>query len=111
SSIGYDFLPVSSVPFVVERFEHQISSTPLKKYPISYAAVSAASDPCVALRSIDSASSLRSVPESAFAGSVAPISVRHFLIASAASSTRTTHGPDDMNVVRLEKNGRARCTS
>ena len=50
-------------------------------------------------------------PASAFAGSVAPISVRHFLMASGASSTRTTHGPDDMKAVRLAKNGRARWTA
>src|SRR5262249_44838468 len=89
----------------------QASSTPAKKYPISYAAVSGASDPCVALRSIDSANSLRSVPASALAGSVAPISVRHFLIASGASSTMTIAGPDDMNSVRLAKNGRSRWTA
>src|ERR1044071_6599198 len=68
---------------------------PGKKYPISNAAGSGASDPCVALRSMDCAYSLRSVPASAFAGSVAPISVRHFLIASVASSTMTTAGPAD----------------
>ena len=48
---------------------------------------------------------------SALAGSVAPISVRHFLIASGASSTSTIAGPDDMNAVRLPKNGRSRCTA
>src|SRR4051794_11156402 len=96
------------VPFVKMA---QIKSTPAKKYPISYAAVSGASEPCVALRSIDSANSLRSVPPSALAGSVAPISVRHFLMPSSASSTRTIAGPDDMNDVRLPKNGRSRCTA
>ena len=50
-----------------------------KKYPISKAAVSGASEPCVALRSMDVPKSLRSVPASAFAGSVAPIAVRHLL--------------------------------
>jgi len=65
----------------------------------------------VAFRSIDSANSLRIVPASALAGSVAPMSVRHFLIASGASSTSTMDGPDDMNSVRLAKNGRARCTA
>ena len=69
------------------------SSIPGKKYPSSNAAVSGASDPCVALFSIDAPNSLRNVPVSAFAGSVAPISVRHFLIASGASSARTTTGP------------------
>ena len=48
---------------------------------------------------------------SALAGSVAPMSVRHFLMASGASSTITMHGPDDMKSVRLPKNGRARCTA
>src|SRR5262249_19549258 len=86
-------------------------STPAKKYPISYATVSDASDPCVALRSMDCANSLRSVPASAFAGSVAPISARHLRMASAASRTRTIAGPDDMNAVRLPKNGRSRCTA
>src|SRR5581483_7548917 len=81
-------------------------STPAKKYPISYAAVSGASEPWVAFRSIDSANSFRRVPASALAGSVAPISVRHFRIASGASSTSTIAGPDDMNSVRLRKNGR-----
>src|SRR5207237_956692 len=93
------------------RMKVQTRSMPGKKYPISYAAVSGASDPCVALPSIDSANSLRSVPASALAGSVAPISMRHFLIASADSSTITIAGPDDMNDVRLAKNGRSRCTA
>ena len=57
----------------------------------------------MALFSIDVPNSLRSVPASALAGSVAPISVRHFLIASGASSASTTAGPDDMNVVRLRE--------
>src|SRR5262249_39251002 len=93
------------------RRDAQTSSTPAKKYPISYTAVSGASDPCVALRSIDCPNSWRRVPASALAGSVAPISVRHFLIASGASSTRTMAGPDDMNVVRLPKNPLPRCTA
>ena len=42
------------------------------------------------------ANSFRIVPGSAFAGSVAPIKVRHFLIASGASSTMATIGPDDL---------------
>ena len=79
---------------------------PLKKYPSSNAAVSGASDPCVALFSIDAPNSLRSVPGSALAGSVAPMSVRHFLIASGASRHMTTQGPEDMKSVRLPKNGR-----
>ena len=55
--------------------------------------------------------SLRSVPASAFAGSVAPIVSRHFLIASGASSASSTHGPDDMKSVSPPKNGRSRCTA
>jgi hypothetical protein len=47
------------------------------------------------------------VPGSAFAGSVAPIRSRHFLIAPSASRHITTHGPDDMKSVRPPKNGRA----
>jgi hypothetical protein len=84
---------------------------PGKKYASSKAAVSGASEPCVALFSIERPNSLRSVPGSAFPGSVAPIRFRHFLIASSASRARTTTGPDDMNFVRLAKNGRSRCTA
>src|SRR4029079_2111382 len=62
----------------------QRSSMPRKKYPSSKDAVSAASDPCVALNSIDAPKSFLSVPASALAGSVAPIRVRHFLMASGA---------------------------
>ena len=65
----------------------------------------------VALNSIDVPNSLRSVRGSAFAGSVAPISARHFAIASGASSAMTIAGPDDMNVVRLAKKGRSRWTA
>ena len=36
-----------------------------------------------------------------------PVSVRHFLIASGASSAMTMHGPEDMKSVRLPKKGRA----
>src|SRR5687767_8519446 len=86
-------------------------SIPGKKYPSSKAAVSAASEPCVALFSIDAPNSFRRVPASAFAGSVAPIKVRHFLTASGASSAMTIAGPDDMNFVRLAKNGRSRWTA
>ena len=84
---------------------------PRKKYPISYAAVSGASDPCVALRSIDVPNSRRSVPAAAFAGSVAPIRSRHFAMASGASSTMSTTGPDDMKSVRPPKNGLSRWTA
>ena len=64
-----------------------------------------------ALRPIDSPKSRRSVPGDAFAGSVGPIVSRHFWIAFGASSARSTHGPDDMNVVSSPKNGRSRCTA
>jgi hypothetical protein len=50
-------------------------------------------------------------PCSALAGSVAPISSRFFLMALSPWSTSTTQGPDDMNVQRLSKNGRALCTA
>ena len=49
--------------------------------------------------------SFRSVPSAALAGSVAPITSRHFWIASGASSTITTAGPDDMKSVSPPKNG------
>ena len=52
---------------------------PAEEIPSSNAAVSGASEPCVAFRSIDSPKSLRSVPASAFAGSVAPIVVAPLL--------------------------------
>src|SRR6266571_2130401 len=66
------------------------SSAALKKTGISTAAVSGASDPCTQLRSMLSANRFRMVPSAAFAGLVAPIVSRHFLIASGASSTITT---------------------
>ena len=47
----------------------------------------------------------------AFAGSVAPIKLRHFLMASGASNTRATIGPDAMNSVSPVKNGRSRWTA
>ena len=50
-------------------------------------------------------------PPGAFEGSVAPIRSRHFLMAPSASSTMTMAGPDDMNAVRLGKNGRSRWTA
>src|SRR6185503_14155523 len=86
---------------------YRANSTPGKKYASSNAAVSGASEPCVALFSIDEPNCFRNVPVSAFAGSVAPISVRHFLIASCASSASTTAGPDDMKAVKLGKKGRS----
>jgi hypothetical protein len=45
----------------------------LKKNGISTAAVSGASDPCTALRSMFCANFLRTVPSAAFSGLVAPI--------------------------------------
>src|SRR6185503_258723 len=108
---GFAHIPLFSTQRTQREAVNQISSIPGKKYPISKEAVSGASDPCVALRSIDCANSLRSVPASALAGSVAPINVRHFLIASGASKTTTIAGPEAINSVRLAKNGRSRCTA
>lgn len=51
-------------------------SIPAKKKAISRSAVSALSEPCTELASIDSAKSLRMVPGAALAGSVAPITSR-----------------------------------
>src|SRR4026209_1265043 len=62
----------------------QTNSIPRKKEPSSNAAVSGASDPCVALRPIDWPKSRRNVPGSALAGSVGPIVSRHFWIAFGA---------------------------
>ena len=64
----------------------------------------------MALASIDSAKSLRMVPAAALAGSVAPMTSRSCVMASSRSSTIVMHGPEDMNSVRLPKNGRSRCT-
>jgi len=64
----------------------------------------------VAFFSIDDPNCFRMVPSSALAGSVAPITSRQFLIALGASSAMTMAGPDDMNSVRLAKNGRSRWT-
>ncbi len=83
----------------------------LKKNGISIAAVSGASDPCTALRSILCANFLRMVPSAAFSGLVAPISSRHCLIAFSRSSTSTTTGPSVMNVTSPLKNGRSRWMS
>jgi nucleotidyltransferase/DNA polymerase involved in DNA repair len=52
------------------------SSIPAKKYAISSAAVSGASEPWTEFSPFDSANSLRIVPSSASAGSVAPITPR-----------------------------------
>src|SRR5438034_3562452 len=83
-------------------------SSALKKYGISNAAVSGASEPCTALASIELANSLRMVPAAALAGSVAPMRSRHFLMALSASSTIGMHGPCVMKAQRLWKNGRWR---
>ncbi len=61
-----------------------------KKNGISTAAVSGASDPCTALRSMFSANCLRIVPSAAFAGFVAPIKARQSAIAFSFSSAITT---------------------
>ena len=48
------------------------------------------------LRSMDVANALRSVPGSAFAGSVAPMTWRSLAMASLRSRTMGIAGPDDM---------------
>ena len=65
--------------------------SPARRIRASRCARSTARTPCAACRR-------RPSP-----GSVAPISVRHFLIASGASRTSTIAGPDDMNAVRLRE--------
>ena len=61
-----------------------------KKKPISKRAVSGASEPWMALRSMLAAKRLRMVPSAAFAGLVAPITSRSFAMASSRSSDQTT---------------------
>ncbi len=60
---------------------------------------------------MDSAKSLRIVPGTAFAGSVAPMTSRFFAMALSPSSTCTTTGPDVMKSTSERKNGRALCTA
>ncbi len=60
--------------------------------------------------SMSSANSARTVPASAFFGSVAPIDWRLSAMASSPSSTCTTTGPEVMNATSPAKNGRALCT-
>src|SRR6202030_1804806 len=68
----------------------------LKKNATSRAAVSGASEPCVAFFSTSMPNSLRIVPRAALAGSVAPIRSRHFAIAPSPPNAITPPGPDDM---------------
>ena len=65
----------------------------------------------MALRSFDSANSLRTVPSSASAGSVAPITVRSFTTASSASYTIGLMAPDVMKLTKESKNGRSLWTA
>src|SRR6185437_10650415 len=76
------------------------SSAVEKKNAISSFAVSGASEPWTALRSMLVANSLRIVPAAAFSGFVAPITSRFFAIAFSPSSTWTTTGPSVMNLTR-----------
>src|SRR5262249_12834739 len=62
------------------------SSAPEKKKPISYLAVSGASEPWAALRSMSVPYSARMVPAAAFLESVAPISSRFLAMAFSPSS-------------------------
>src|SRR5437867_75865 len=77
------------------------TSTDKKKKPSSRSASSAESDPCTEFASSDCAKSLRMVPRSAFAGSVAPMISRLSATASGPSSTWTTTGPEIMKSTRL----------
>jgi integrase len=76
------------------------SSAVEKKNAISSRAVSGASEPWTALRSMFVANSLRIVPAAAFSGFVAPITSRFFATASSPSSTCTITGPSVMNLTR-----------
>src|SRR5690242_21654216 len=84
-----------------DGFRYGQISTCEKKNAISCAAFSGESEPCTELASIDSAKSLRIVPGSALAGSVAPITSRFLATAFSPSSTCTTTGPEEI--------GRASC--
>src|SRR3954452_6497009 len=89
-----------AVPALTGPVQGQIS-TREKKNAISCAAFSGESEPCTELASIDSAKSLRIVPESALAGSVAPITSRFLATAFSPSSTCTTTGPEIMKLTKL----------
>ena len=71
-------------------------SDALKKYEISVLAVSGASEPCDALRSMSVPKSPRTVPGAASFEFVGPMRSRHRPIAPSASNTSATHGPDVM---------------
>jgi formyltetrahydrofolate-dependent phosphoribosylglycinamide formyltransferase len=86
-------------------------SSGLKKSSISIFAFSRLSEPWTLFASMDSASSLRIVPGSAFSGLVAPITSRFFATASSPSRTCTTTGPEIMNWTRSLKKGRSRWTA
>ncbi len=83
----------------------QMSSRPEKKYPISKAAVSGASEPCVQLLPILVPRSWRMVPGAAFFGSVAPMVSRHLRMAPSASRTRAKILPELMKSVSSPKKG------
>src|SRR5437764_1031076 len=79
----------------------------LVRQQTSNAAVSGATEPWIAFRSIFEPNCLRIVPASAFAGSVAPMTLRSFSIAFSDSRTIATMGPSVMNFTRAPKNGRS----
>src|SRR6185312_1414836 len=82
----------------VQHHRARIISLSGKKNRASRAALSSESDAWIAFRSFDSANSLRTVPASASAGSVAPIATRNAATASAFSRTIGMHGPDVMKL-------------
>ena len=82
-----------------------------ENHAISFRALSSESEPWVAFSPTFAPNSLRIVPASAFAGSVAPISVRQAATASSFSRTATTTGPRVMNSTSSPKKGRCRWTA
>src|SRR5665213_1550567 len=94
-------LRARSVELSLQLVQHQrarIISLSEKKNRTSRAALSSESDAWIAFRSFDSANSLRTVPASASAGSVAPIATRNAATASVFSRTIGMHGPEVMKL-------------
>src|SRR4051812_50142544 len=94
-------------PFSTLRDGYQPTmSRSRKKNLISLAAVSAASEPCTELASIDSANSLRIVPGAALAGLGAAPTSRLLAMGFSPFSTRTTPRAPVLNLAQsLEKGG------
>jgi len=84
----------------IERTFSIIKPDAVKKNAISARAVSWASEPWTALRSMLVPKSLRIVWASAFSGLVAPMISRFFATALSPSRTWTTTGPSVMNLTR-----------